>query len=96
MKDECESAWMRELETHDVQKWLEAIARKARKRGNLVYTLSKNTVAHIKHLLSGVFGYAAREGFFNRANPVELAEIPAFAPRAKREVPIVWKRYTSC
>ena len=48
-----------------------------------MYTLSKNTVAHIKHLLSGVFGYAAREGFFNRANPVELAEIPAFAPRAK-------------
>ena len=40
-------------------------------------------MAHIKHLLSGVFGYAARQGFFNRANPVELAEIPAFAPREK-------------
>jgi integrase len=83
LKDECGSAWMREVETHDVQKWLEAIAREPRKRDNLDYTLSKNTMAHIKHLLSGVFGYAARQGFFNRANPVELAEIPAFAPREK-------------
>jgi integrase len=74
---------MREVETHDVQTWLEAIAKTPRQRGNLEYTLSKNTMAHIKHLLSGVFGYAARQAFFNRANPVELAEIPAFAPREK-------------
>jgi integrase len=83
LKDECGTAWMREVETHDVQKSLEEIAKKPRQRGNLEYTLSKNTMAHIKHLLGGVFGYAARQGFFNRANPVELAEIPAFAPREK-------------
>jgi integrase len=83
LKDQCESAWLREVETHDVQKWLEEIARVPRKRGNLEYTLSKNTMAHIKHLLSGIFRYAARQGYFNHANPVELAEIPAFAPREK-------------
>jgi len=83
LKDQCKSSWMREVETHDVQKWLEEIAKKPRQRGDLEYTLSKNTMAHIKHLVSGVFGYAARQGFFNRANPVELAEIPAFAPREK-------------
>ena len=83
LKGQCGSAWLREVETHDVQKWLEEIAKTPRQRGNLEYTLSKNTMAHIKHLLSGVFGYAARQGFFNRANPVELAEIPAFAPRER-------------
>jgi hypothetical protein len=83
LKNKCESAWLREVETHDVQKWLEEIAKTPRKRNNLNYTLSKNTMAHIKHLLGGVFRYAARQGYFNRANPVELAEIPAFAPREK-------------
>jgi hypothetical protein len=83
LKDECGSAWLREVETHDVQKWLEAIAKTPRQRGNLEYTLSKNTMAHIKHLLGGIFGYAARQGYFNQANPVELAEIPAFAPKQK-------------
>jgi integrase len=40
-------------------------------------------MAHIKHLLSGIFKFAARQGYFNHANPVELAEIPASAPREK-------------
>jgi integrase len=83
LKDECGSAWMMEVETHNVQEWLEAIAREPRKRANLKYTLSKNTMAHIKHLLGGVFKYAAQKGYFNRGNPVELSEIPAFAPREK-------------
>jgi integrase len=40
-------------------------------------------MAHIKHLLSGVFKYAAQQGYCNRVNPVEPAEIPAFAPKEK-------------
>ncbi|HLN99835.1 MAG TPA: tyrosine-type recombinase/integrase [Pyrinomonadaceae bacterium] len=83
LKDQCGPAWLREVETHDVQKWLEAIAKTPRKRNNLEYTLSKNTMAHIKHLLGGVFRYAARQGYFNQTNPVQLAEIPAFAPKEK-------------
>jgi integrase len=83
LKNHCESAWMRDVETHDIQTWLEKVAREPRQRDNRQYTLSKNTMAHIKHLLGGVFKYAAQQGYFKGANPVALSEIPAFAPREK-------------
>jgi integrase len=83
LKDECRTAWMRDVETHDVQKWLQKIAREQRKQNDMDYTLSKNTMAHIKHLLGGIFKYAAQQGYFKGANPVELSQIPAFAPKEK-------------
>ena len=61
------------------QAWLEEIARR-RKKGKGGCTLSKTTLAHIKNFLSGVFRHAAQQDFFDGANPVKLAEIPAFAP----------------
>jgi len=70
----CQNSWLREIKTHRVQCWLEDIARE--------YTLSKTTLAHIKNLLSGIFRHAAQQGYFDGANPVKLAEIPAFAPNA--------------
>ena len=67
LKEECGSAWMREVETHDVQKWLEADREEGLGSGAISCSPSQRTpMAHIKHLLSGVFGYAAREGFFNQ------------------------------
>ena len=80
LKGSCESEWMREVKTHQVQAWLEEIARERRKKGRMGCTLSKTTLAHIKNFLSGVFRHAAQQGFFDGANPVKLAEIPAFAP----------------
>jgi hypothetical protein len=41
--------------------------------------ISRTMVAHMKNLLSGVFRHAAQQGYFDAANPVKLAEIPAFA-----------------
>jgi integrase len=63
--------------------WLEQIAKETRKKDKREYTLSKTTLAHIKNFLSGVFRHAAQQGFFHEANPAKLAEIPAFAPKAK-------------
>jgi integrase len=80
LKGASASAWMREVKTYDVQAWLEAIARQAHEKNEREYTLSKTTLKHVKHFLSGVFQHAAQQGYFDGANPVRLAEIPAFAP----------------
>ena len=70
----CRNIWLREVKTHQVQRWLEEIAREQ--------NLSKTTLAHIKNLLSGIFRHAAQQGYFDGANPVKLSEIPAFAPNS--------------
>jgi len=72
LKDRCEDAWMREIKTHHVQLWLEEIARD--------HQVSKTTLKHVKNLLSGIFRHAAQQGYLDGANPVKLAEVPAFAP----------------
>jgi integrase len=83
LKGRCGSEWMRDIRTFHLQAWLEEIAREPRKPPRLESTLSKTTLAHIKNFLSGVFRHAAQQGYFDEANPAKLAEIPAFAPRAK-------------
>lgn len=50
----CEPAWLREVKTHNVQSWLEDIAREHR--------ISKTTLKHVKNFLSGVFRHAAQQG----------------------------------
>ena len=72
LKPCCEAAWLREVKTYHVQLWLEEIAR--------VHGISKTTLKHVKHLLSGIFRHAAQQGFFDGANPAKLAEVPVFAP----------------
>jgi len=41
----------------------------------------------VKNFLSGVFRHAAQQGYFDGANPVKLAEVPAFAPNAAETKP---------
>jgi integrase len=68
LKERCGSAWLREVKTCHVQTWLETIARED--------DLSKTTLKHIKHFLSGVFVYAKQQDFFDRANPVTDVTLP--------------------
>ena len=76
VKPRYESAWMREVRTRDVQAWLEEIARE--------HKLSKTTLRHVKHFLSGVFRYAAQQDYLDSGrNPVTLASIPNFAPNGE-------------
>jgi integrase len=79
LKERCSAAWLREVRTHQVQRWLDDIARE--------HELSKTTLKHIKNFLSGIFRHAAQQGYFDGANPVRLAEIPAFAPTASETKP---------
>lgn len=40
-----------------------------------------------KNFLSGIFRHAAQQGYFDGANPVKLAEVPAFAPNGAETKP---------
>jgi integrase len=71
------TAWLREVRTCHVQQWLEAIAKD--------HGVSKTTLKHVKHFLSGVFRYAAQQDYLDpsRGNPVTLSMIPANAPEGE-------------
>jgi len=71
----CGPSWLREIRTYDIQIWLETIARED--------GLSRTTLRHVKHFLSGLFRYAAQQDYWDagRANPVQLAAIPGSAPK---------------
>jgi integrase len=92
-------AWLREVRTVNVQGWLRAIAMEHRSHcpRHRCHTdscddckdrrLSKPTLQHIKHFMSGVFRFAAQQGFRDGApNPVREASIPAgLAPAREAE-----------
>lgn len=79
LKPHCNGVWMRDVKTYQVQMWLEEIAQ--------LNKISKTTLAHVKNFLSGIFRYAAQQGYFDSANPVKLAEIPAFAANGSETKP---------
>jgi site-specific recombinase XerC len=59
---------LRDFRTIDCAALLNRIARKR--------NLGVRTIAHVKHLLSGIFRYAIRRGFLNGANPIRDAVLP--------------------
>jgi integrase len=73
LKPRCGDAWLREVRTPAVQGWLEEIGGED--------DVSRTTLKHIKHLLSGIFRYAIQQDYFDagKANPVTAASIPADA-----------------
>ena len=60
------------------------------------HEISKTTLKHVKNFLSGIFRHAAQQGYFDGANPVKLAEIPAFAKTAPKQNPIRSKKSGRC
>lgn len=62
-----------------MQAWLEEIGRE--------HEISRTTLKHVKNFLSGIFRHAAQQGYFDGANPVKLAEIPAFAKNGAETKP---------
>jgi small-conductance mechanosensitive channel len=66
--------WLRDVKTHHVQKLLEDIVR--------THHIGKRTISHVKHLLSGIFRFAAQQDYLDASrNPVTLASIPGFASK---------------
>ena len=64
----CGGWWLPDARTVDIQRLLDQIAKED--------GLSKTTMKHIKHFLSGIYKFAAQQGLFERANPVTAASIP--------------------
>jgi integrase len=73
----CADLWLREVETFHIQRLLKRIARE--------HGISKTTLGHVKHFLSGTFRHAVQQGFRSAGNPVTLAVIPASAPKGKEK-----------
>ena len=67
LKDRMQMS-LRDFRTVDCEALLNRIARKR--------NLGIRTIAHVKHLLSGIFRYAIRSGFLRGANPVRDAVLP--------------------
>ena len=67
-------ALLKDVRTYHVQQWLDTIARTC--------GVSKTTLQHVKHFLSGMFRHAAQQDYLDpsRGNPVTLSMIPPIAP----------------
>jgi len=63
----CSDMWLKNVRTFDVQGWLKAIGSKG---------LGRNSLKHIKAVLSGIFKLAAQQDYFHGANPVRDATNP--------------------
>ncbi len=64
----CKGLWLKDVRTCDVQHLLDEIA-----RGN---KLSRNSLRHIKALLSAIFKHAKQQGYFDGENPVRDSATP--------------------
>lgn len=70
LKPLAESVWLRDTRTYHVQGWLNQIG---------VSKLSRNTLKHIKSVVSGIFTLAKQQDYFQGENP---ARDTAINPRA--------------
>jgi integrase len=71
LKPICESAWLKETRTYNVQAWLNQIG---------AHSLGRNTLKHIKSTISGIFTLAKQQDYFQGENP---ARDTAINPAAK-------------
>jgi integrase len=71
LKPLCGKLWLRETRTFHVQNWLNAIGSGS---------LARNTLKHVKSVVSGVFTLAKQLGYFDGVNPVQDTRVnPAAA-----------------
>lgn len=60
LKSLAEKLWLKDVRTHHVQEWLNQIG---------ACGLSRNTLKHIKSVISGIFTLAKQQDYFDGANP---------------------------
>ena len=72
LKKRCGKIRLRDFRTLDGERVLADIARQN--------DLARNTLKHIKNLLSGIFKHAKRLGCFNGVNPMQDVSIPKSRP----------------
>ena len=61
LKPRCAQAWLKDVRTYTVQGWLNEIGVEG--------TLSRNTLKHIKSVISGIFTLAKQQDYFEAENP---------------------------
>ena len=71
LKPLCGKAWLKETRTYHVQGWLNEIGKAA--------VFSRNTLKHIKSVISGIFTLAKQQDYFRGENP---ARDTAISPTA--------------
>ena len=60
LKPLCEQIWLKDTRTYHVQGWLNQIGKGA---------LSRNTLKHVKSVISGIFTLAKQQDYFQGENP---------------------------
>jgi integrase len=72
LKPLCGKVWLKETRTYHVQGWLNEIGEAAK--------LSRNTLKHIKSVISGIFTLAKQQDYFRGENPARDTAISPTAP----------------
>jgi integrase len=62
LKPLCGDFWLKDAKTYHVQRWLDQIGRAS---------LSRNTLKHIKSVVSGMFTLAKQQNYFDGVNPAQ-------------------------
>jgi len=70
----CEQVWLKDTRTYHVQSWLNQIG---------VAKLSRNTLKHIKSVISGIFTLAKQQDYFQGENPTRDAAVNPRAAEAR-------------
>jgi integrase len=81
LKPLCESMWLKETRTYQVQGWLNAIGKNGsvcRETSKRV-PLSRNSLKRIQSVLSGIFSLAKQLGYYEGVNPLQDTRVD---PRA--------------
>jgi len=71
LKARCGKLWLKDTQTYHVQGWLSQIGKGG---------LSRNTLKHIKSVISGIFTLAKQQGYFRGENPARDTAISPSAP----------------
>ncbi len=71
LKALCELTWLKDVRTFTVQGWLNEIGNKG---------LSRNSLRHVKSIVSGIFTLAKRQDYFEGENPSRDTGISPEAP----------------
>ena len=66
LKSLCASVWLKDTRTYHVQSWLNQVGARA---------LSRNTLKHVKSVISGVFTLAKQQDYFQNENPARDSAI---------------------
>lgn len=79
-----ERVWLKDTRTYHVQSWLNEIG---------AGTLSRNTLKHVKSVISGIFTLAKQQDYFQGENPARDSAVNPKAAEPQETYATRWKRF---